>query len=64
MDKTWRIVIGSHGEPEVMSWQEAEIGDPGYRGSWLHRYVDFSLGTIIPAVLLVVFLSTVYQIYF
>jgi len=29
MDKTWRIVIGSHGEPEVMSWQEAEIGDPG-----------------------------------
>ncbi len=43
---------------------ELEIGDPGYRGSWLHRYVDFSLGTIIPAVLLVVFLSTVYQIYF
>ncbi len=43
---------------------ELEVGDPNYRGSRLHRYVDFSLGTIIPAVLLVVFLSTVYQIYF
>ncbi len=43
---------------------ELEVGDPDYRGSLLRRYVDFSLGTIIPAVLLVVFLSTVYQIYF
>ena len=43
---------------------ELAVGDPDYRGSRLHRYVDFSLGAIIPAVLLVVFLSTVYQIYF
>ena len=42
---------------------ELEVGDPKYRGSWLHRYVDFSLGTVIPVVLLVVFLSTVNQIY-
>ena len=43
---------------------ELAVGDPDYRGSRLHRYVDFSLRAIIPAVLLVVFLSTVYQIYF
>ena len=42
---------------------ELEVGDPNYRGSWLHRYVDLSLGTVIPVVLLVVFLSTVDQIY-
>ncbi len=42
---------------------ELEIGDPGFRGSKLHRYVDLSLGVFIPAVLLVVFLSTVNQIY-
>ena len=43
---------------------ELAVGDPDYRGSRLHGYVDFSLRAIIPAVLLVVFLSTVYQIYF
>ncbi len=42
---------------------ELEVGDPNYRGSWLHRYVDLSLGAVIPVVLLVVFLSTVHQIY-
>lgn len=42
---------------------ELEVGDPNYRGSWLHRYVDLSLGVMIPVVLLVVFLSTVNQIY-
>ena len=42
---------------------ELEVGDPNFRGSWLHRYVDLSLGIVIPVVLLVVFLSTVNQIY-
>ncbi len=42
---------------------ELEAGDPNYRGSWLHRYIDFALGAVIPLVLLVVFLSTVNQIY-
>lgn len=42
---------------------ELEVGDPSFRGSWLHRYVDLSLGIMIPVVLLVVFLSTVNQIY-
>jgi len=43
--------------------EELSKGDPDYEGSLLQRYINFSLGSIIPAVLLVVFLSTVYQIY-
>ncbi|GJM14334.1 MAG: sodium-dependent transporter [Pseudohongiella sp.] len=43
--------------------EELSKGDPDYEGSLLQKYINVSLGTIIPAVLLVVFLSTVYQIY-
>jgi NSS family neurotransmitter:Na+ symporter len=43
--------------------EEISKGDPAYEGSLLQKYINFSLGTVIPAVLLVVFLSTVYQIY-
>ena len=43
--------------------EEISEGDPAYEGSLLQKYINFSLGTVIPAVLLVVFLSTVYQIY-
>ena len=43
--------------------EELSKGDPAYEGSLLQKYINFSLGTVIPAVLLVVFLSTVYQIY-
>ena len=43
--------------------EELSNGDPDYEGSLLQKYINFSLGTIIPVVLLVVFLSTVYQIY-
>jgi len=43
---------------------ELEIGDDSYSGSFLEKYINFSLGTIIPAVLLIVFISTVSQIYF
>ena len=43
--------------------EELSRGDPDYEGSLLQKYINFSLGTIIPVVLLVVFLSTVYQIY-
>jgi len=39
------------------------IGDDKYSGSLTERYINFSLGTVIPIVLLVVFLSTVNQIY-
>jgi NSS family neurotransmitter:Na+ symporter len=43
---------------------ELEIGDEAYKGSLLEKYVNFSMGTVIPVVLLVVFISTVSQIYF
>lgn len=43
--------------------EELVKGDPGYQGSLLQKYINFSIGTVIPAVLLVVFISTVYQIY-
>ena len=42
---------------------ELSTGDESYEGSLLQKYINFSLGTIIPIVLLVVFLSTVSQIY-
>ncbi len=42
---------------------ELSVGDPNFRGSRLHRYINLSLGIFIPVVLLVVFLSTVNQIY-
>ena len=43
--------------------EELVIGDDSYAGSWLEKYIKFSLGTVIPVVLLLVFLSTVNQIY-
>ena len=42
---------------------EISKGDPNYAGSSLENYINFSLGTIIPFVLLLVFVSTVFQIY-
>ena len=43
---------------------ELAIGDKNYEGSLLQKYINLSLGTIIPLVLLAVFISTVNQIYF
>ncbi len=43
--------------------EELSKGDPNYEGSLLQKYINISLGTIIPVVMLVVFISTVYQIY-
>ena len=42
---------------------ELSKGDPNYASSSLEKYINFSLGTIIPFVLLLVFISTVSQIY-
>ena len=44
--------------------QELVIGDARYHGSLLEKYMHVSLGTVIPLVLLLVFISTVNQIYF
>jgi len=42
---------------------ELSKGDPDYLRSRLEKYINFSLGTFIPFVLLLVFISTVFQIY-
>jgi len=39
-------------------------GDEGYKGSWFEKYVDFSVATFIPVILLLVFLNTVAHKYF
>ena len=39
--------------------RELEQGEPSYRGTLLERYVNFSLGTVIPLVLLIIFINTV-----
>lgn len=44
--------------------QELEHADPAYRGSMVERYVDFSLSTFIPVILLLVFINTVALKYF
>lgn len=43
---------------------ELELGDDSYKGSWVEKYVSFSLSTFIPIILLVIFLNTVATKYF
>lgn len=43
---------------------ELEHGDCSYKGSLFERYVDLSLGSIIPLVLLIIFINTVALKYF
>jgi len=43
---------------------ELNIGNPSYEGSSLHKYVDVSLKTYIPAILFIVFLIAFVKIYF
>lgn len=43
---------------------ELVIGDDSFDGSFLEKYINFSLGTVIPVVLLLVFISTVSTLYF
>ncbi|WP_438862365.1 sodium-dependent transporter [Neptunicella sp.] len=44
--------------------QELEAGDPGYKGSFFEKYVNFSVGTFIPVILFLVFINTVALKYF
>jgi NSS family neurotransmitter:Na+ symporter len=39
--------------------KELELGDPDYKGSLLERYVNVSLTTFIPVILLLIFINTV-----
>lgn len=43
---------------------ELELGSEGYRGSWVEKYVNFSLSTFIPVLLLLIFANTVAQKFF
>lgn len=44
--------------------KEIADGNPGFAGSVLQKYVNFSLGTFIPLILLIIFVNTVSTIYF
>ncbi len=39
--------------------EELSIGNENYKGSWIEKYVNFSLGTFIPVIVLSIFLNTV-----
>ena len=43
---------------------ELDEGAPQYKGSFFERYVDISVGTFIPVILLVIFVNTVAVKYF
>jgi NSS family neurotransmitter:Na+ symporter len=43
---------------------ELECGNPSYKGSIMERYVNFSLGGVVPLVLLLIFINTVAIKYF
>ncbi len=38
---------------------ELDHGEPSYKGSFFEKYVDFSVGTFIPVILLLIFINTV-----
>jgi NSS family neurotransmitter:Na+ symporter len=44
--------------------KELDKGSAGYKNSWFEKYVDFSVGTFIPVILLLVFINTVALKYF
>lgn len=44
--------------------EHLSIGNEGYIGSWVEKYINFSLGTFIPAIVLVIFVNTVLQKFF
>lgn len=44
--------------------KELEEGEPTYKGSLFQKYVDFSIGTFIPFILLMIFINTVALKYF
>jgi len=44
--------------------EELSIGNDGYIGSWVEKYINLSLGTFIPAIVLVIFINTVAQKFF
>ena len=44
--------------------QELRLGNNSYAGSWLEKYMSFSLSSFIPVILLLIFCNTVAQKFF
>ena len=44
--------------------KELSIGDDNFEGSFMQKYINFSLGTFIPVILLLIFLNTVADKFF
>ena len=43
---------------------ELAIGNKNYKGSWVEKYINFSLGTFIPVIVFGIFINTVAQKFF
>ncbi|MFQ3267320.1 MAG: NSS family neurotransmitter:Na+ symporter [Colwellia sp.] len=39
--------------------EELSFGNENYKGSWVEKYINFSLGTFIPIIVLLIFVNTV-----
>lgn len=44
--------------------QELSVGNEHYKGSWVEKYINFSLGTFIPVIVFGIFINTVAQKFF
>ena len=44
--------------------EELALGNDNYKGSWVEKYVNFSLGTFIPVIVFGIFINTVMQKFF
>jgi neurotransmitter:Na+ symporter, NSS family len=44
--------------------EELALGNANYKGSWVEKYINFSLGTFIPMIILGIFINTVAQKFF
>ncbi|ARD43920.1 sodium-dependent transporter [Colwellia sp. PAMC 21821] len=44
--------------------EELSVGNANYKGSWVEKYINFSLGTFIPVIVFGIFINTVMQKFF
>ncbi|ASP46340.1 sodium-dependent transporter [Cognaticolwellia beringensis] len=44
--------------------EELSVGNTNYKGSWVEKYINFSLGTFIPVIVFGIFINTVMQKFF
>ncbi len=44
--------------------EELALGNANYKGSWVEKYINFSLGTFIPLIVFGIFINTVAQKFF